>query len=153
MPLHKETRLVPYSADEMYAVVADMEHYPEFLPWCAALRVLNREREGGNEIVTAEMIVAYQGLRERYISRVQLDPDARMIEARHVEGPFKRLDTRWRFVPLDKGSEIHVLIDFAFKSALLSAVANVAFGFVAARMAEAFVKRAQYLYGTKTETV
>ena len=149
MPLHKETRLVPYSADEMYAVVADMKHYPEFLPWCASLRVLNREREGGTEIVTAEMVVAYQGLRERYVSRVQLDPDARIIEARHVEGPFKRLDTRWRFVPLDTGSEIHVLIDFAFKSALLSAVANVAFGFVAARMAEAFITRAHRLYGSK----
>ena len=153
MPLHKETRLVPFHADEMYAVVADMEHYPEFLPWCASLRVLNREREGAIEIVSAEMVVAYQGLRERYVSRVQLDPSARMIEARHVEGPFKRLDTRWRFVPLDKGSEIHVLIDFAFKNVLLSAVANVAFGFVAARMAEAFITRAQSLYGTKTETV
>ena len=149
MPLHKETRLVPYSADEMYAVVAAMERYPEFLPWCASLKVLGRDREGVVEVVTAEMVVAYQGLRERYVSRVRLDPSARMIEARHVEGPFKRLDTRWRFVPLDKGSEVHVLIDFAFKGMLLSAVANVAFGFVAARMAEAFINRAHQLYDSK----
>src|SRR5262249_24793625 len=125
MPLHRETRIVPYTADEMYSVVADMERYPEFLPWCADLRVLKREREGSVDIVTAEMVVAYQGLKERYVSRVKLDKSARMIEARHVVGPFKRLDTRWRFEPLDKGSEVHVLTDFAFKSALLSAVANV----------------------------
>jgi len=196
VPLHKETRIVPYTADEMYAVVAEMERYPEFLPWCASLRVLKREKEDEAEIVTAEMVVAYQGLHECYVSRVRLDHAARIIEARHVEGPFKRLDTRWRFVPLAPehfpaklparggaqfltrtakpsgrgspqkmrqtknrerlrdskksesalGSEIHFLIDFAFKNRLLSAVAGVAFGFVAARMAEAFVKRADCLY-------
>src|SRR6266446_7703319 len=100
VPLHKETRIVPYTADEMYAVVAEMERYPEFLPWCASVRVLKREREGEIEIATAEMVVAYQGLHECYVSRVRLDRAARIIEARHVEGPFKRLDTRWRFVSL-----------------------------------------------------
>jgi len=149
VPLHRETRIVPYSADEMYAVVADMERYPEFLPWCADLKILKREKEDGVECATAEMTVAYQGLRERYVSRVSLDPDARMIEARHVEGPFKRLDSRWRFVPLEHGSEIHFLIDFSFKNLLLSAVANVAFGYVVARMTEAFVNRAKALYSEK----
>jgi coenzyme Q-binding protein COQ10 len=69
-----------------------------------------------------------------------------MIEAKHVQGPFKKLDTRWRFVPLPHGCEVHVLIDFAFANVLLSAVAGVAFGFVSARMAEAFVHRADDLY-------
>ena len=132
----------------MYAVVADIERYPEFLPWCSKLAVLTREKEGEAEIVTAEMGIAYGGLRERYVSRVRLDPRALAIEARHVEGPFKRLDTRWRFVPLEGGSEVHFLIDFAFRNPLLSAVANVAFGYVASRMAEAFVRRAQVLYGS-----
>jgi coenzyme Q-binding protein COQ10 len=77
---------------------------------------------------------------------VRLDPERRIIEARHVEGPFERLDTRWRFVPLPQGSEVHFLIDFAFKSLVLSAVASVAFGYVASRMAEAFVHRAGKLY-------
>jgi coenzyme Q-binding protein COQ10 len=93
------------------------------------------------------MTIGYGGLHESYVSRVQLDRPALMIEARHVKGPFKRLDTRWRFVPLDKGSEIHFLIDFAFKSALISGVANVAFGYVASRMAESFIARAKQLYG------
>ena len=151
MPLHRETRIVPYSADEMYEVVANMERYPEFLPWCTRLKILKREKENGIECATAEMTVAYQGLRERYVSRVQLDPEARMIEAKHVEGPFKRLDSRWRFVPLKTGSEIHFLIDFSFKNVLLAAVANVAFGYVVARMTEAFVKRAEALHSKKLQ--
>jgi coenzyme Q-binding protein COQ10 len=146
VPLHKEERIVSYTADEMYAVVAEMERYPEFLPWCESLRVLKRDKEDGAEIATAEMVVAYQGLHECYVSRVRLDRAARIVEARHIEGPFKRLDTRWRFVPLVEGSEVHFLIDFAFKNPLFSAVAGVAFGFVAARMAEAFVQRADSLY-------
>ncbi len=73
MPLHKETRIVPYTVDQMYAIVADMERYPEFLPWCAALKILKREREGGADIALAEMTVDYHGLKERYVSSVRLD--------------------------------------------------------------------------------
>jgi coenzyme Q-binding protein COQ10 len=146
MPLHQETRVLPYTADQMYAVVADVQHYPEFLPWCEKLVVKKREKQDGIEFVTAEMFIAYPPLRERYVSRVRLDPERRAIEARHVQGPFQKLDTRWRFVPLSQGSEVHFLIDFAFKSLMLSAVANVAFGFVASRMADAFVHRAEKLY-------
>jgi coenzyme Q-binding protein COQ10 len=149
VPHHQEIRILPYTADEMYAVVAGVERYPEFLPWCRRLTVEKREQEGDVAIVTAEMVVAYRGLRERYTSRVRLDAKTRTIEARHVEGPFQRLDTLWRFVPLETGSEVHFSIDFAFKNALLSAVAGVAFGYVASRMTESFVTRAHALYGSK----
>ena len=146
MPLHKETRIVPYTAEQMYSVVADMERYPDFLPWCSGLKVFKREREEGIDIALAEMSVNFQGLKERYVSRVRLDPRAGMIEAKHVEGPFRKLDTRWRFVPLPQGCEVHLLIDFSFANLLLSAVAGVAFGFVSARMTEAFIRRAETLY-------
>ena len=66
MPAHKESRVVPYSPELMYRVVADVEHYPEFLPWCTALRVLSREKQGAREIVLAEMVVGYKSLRERF---------------------------------------------------------------------------------------
>ena len=89
------------------------------------------------------MVISYHALHERYVSLVRLNPTSLTIEARHTEGPFRRLDTNWRFVPLDRGSEVHFLIDFAFKNALLSAVANVGFGYVASRMAQAFVARAK----------
>ena len=131
----------------MYAVVADVERYPEFLPWCAELHVLKREKENGVEIVTAEMAVAYRGFSERYVSRVRLDSRARTIEAVHVEGPFRRLDTSWRFAQRGAGSEVRFAIDFAFRNPILSAVAGIAFGHVAARMTGAFVGRAAALYG------
>jgi coenzyme Q-binding protein COQ10 len=149
MPLHQETRILPYTAQQMYAVVADVEQYPKFLPWCSKLILRKRETEGAIEFITAEMFISYHALHERYISRVRLDPGAMIIEARHVEGPFRTLDTRWRFVPMETGSEVHFHIDFAFKNALLSAVANVGFGYVASRMAEAFVTRAKALYGSE----
>src|SRR5438128_396571 len=127
MPLHQETRVLPYTADQMYAVVADVAHYPDFLPWCQKLVVKERKKEHGIEIVLADMFIAYPPLREHYVSRVQLDPNKHTIEAAHIEGPFQKLDTRWRFVPLTHGCEVHFLIDFAFKSVVLSVVANVAF--------------------------
>jgi|SRR5215831_4084796 len=151
MPLHRETRILPYTADQMYAVVADIERYPEFLPWCARVKIEKREESEGLELITAEMTVVFHGMHERYVSLVRLDKPQLLIEARHVKGPFKKLDTRWRFCPWKEGSEIHFLIDFAFSNPILSAMAGVAFGRVAARMAEAFIARADTLYGTKAE--
>src|SRR5437660_12780611 len=92
MPLHRETRIVRYSAEQMYAVVADIDSYPKFLPWCSKLTVRKREKEGEVEYVTAEMSVAYLAFHESYVSHVKLDYPSLMIEARHVQGPFKRLD-------------------------------------------------------------
>ena len=97
MPLHQESRILPYTAEQMYAVVADIERYPEFLPWCAKVVIRKRESEGNVESVIAEMRIAFHALHERYVSLVQLDRGALTIDARHVEGPFRRLDTRWRF--------------------------------------------------------
>jgi coenzyme Q-binding protein COQ10 len=147
MPQHQESRILPYTADQMYAVVADVEHYPDFLPWCSALIVESREKDPAGETVTAKMIVSYRGLNESYVSKVRLEPQRYAIDARHIEGPFKKLDTRWRFDPLPRGCQVQFLIEFAFKNPLLSAVANVAFGYVASRMAEAFIARAHALYG------
>src|SRR3982751_4235760 len=99
MPLHQETRVLPYTADQMYAVVADVARYPEFLPWCERLIVKTREKQDGIEYVTAEMFIAYPPLRERYISRVRLDPEKHTIEANHVGGPVPRRGTGRRFLP------------------------------------------------------
>ncbi|HEX5282228.1 MAG TPA: type II toxin-antitoxin system RatA family toxin [Micropepsaceae bacterium] len=148
MPLHRETRIVPYTAEQMYAVVAEIDRYPEFLPWCSAIRITGQEKAGDVEFVTARMDVSYLAFRESYVSRVKLDHPALMIEATHIEGPFKKLDTRWRFEPTKKhGSEVHFLIDFSFSNPLFQAVAGAAFGLVAARMQQAFITRADALYG------
>lgn len=132
----------------MFAIVADIERYPEFLPWCEKLTVRGRERADASEIVIADMVIGFHGLRERYTSRVEANAGARTIVARHLEGPFRHLDTDWSFRPLETGSEVQLKIDFAFSNPFLSALADRAFGFAASRMADAFVRRAEALYGS-----
>jgi coenzyme Q-binding protein COQ10 len=142
MIAHRETRIVPYTADLMYAVVSDVEKYPEFLPWVVALRVLS----GGENRMTAEMAVGYGALRERYVSDVILDPAARRIDVTQVEnskGPFKTLENHWRFTPHDEGCEVEFSILFEFRSRLLHSVAGSKFEKVMLKMADAFEERAK----------
>jgi coenzyme Q-binding protein COQ10 len=141
---HHETRLVPYPAELMYAVVSDVEKYPQFLPWVVALRVLSRRENG----LTAEMAVGYGGLRERYTSDVQLDPEARTIDVVEIKGPFKTLENHWRFTPKDDGCEVEFSIAFEFNNRLLHGVAGHAFEKVLLKMADAFEARAAALSST-----
>jgi len=139
--MHRERRLVPYPADLMYRVVADVEHYPDFLPWVQALRVKSRSQ---NQVI-AEMLVGYRGLRERYTSRVTLDPRQRRIDVEQADGPFRHLQKHWQFMPRDSGCEVDFAIDFAFKSRFLGAVASAAFEKALLKMADAFEARAKKL--------
>ena len=145
MASHIETRLLPYSADLMFGVVADVERYPEFLPWCTGLRVLSRGKEGDRDVLIAEMLVGYRALRERYTSRVVLDLAARAIDVVQTTGPFRVLENHWRFVPNENGCEVTFRIDFEFKSRVLNMVAGQAFEHVLFKMADAFEARAKEL--------
>jgi coenzyme Q-binding protein COQ10 len=136
---HRETRLVPYPAELMYAVVSDVEKYPQFLPWVLALRVLSRRENG----LTAEMAVGYGALRERYTSDVQLDPLARTIDVVEIKGPFKCLENHWRFTPKEDGCEVDFSIKFEFRNRLLHSVAGHAFEKVLMKMTDAFEARAK----------
>lgn len=138
---HRETRLVPYSADLMYSVVADVEQYPKFLPWVVALRILTRRQDG----LTAEMAVGYGALRERYTSDIKLDPAARTIDVVEIKGLFKTLENHWRFTPKGDGCEIEFSITFEFKSRLLHGVAGKSFEKVILKMTDAFEARASAL--------
>jgi coenzyme Q-binding protein COQ10 len=142
---HSETRIVPYPASLMFQVVADVEKYPEFLPWVVALRILKREQVREHEVLFAEMAVGYGALRERYTSRVVLDPIGMRIDVTQTEGPFKRLENHWKFRPAEGGSQLDFAILFEFKSRLLNAVAGAAFEKVLIRMADAFEARAKAL--------
>jgi coenzyme Q-binding protein COQ10 len=146
---HTQTE-VPYSADQMFALVADVERYPEFLPWCVGLRVIERSETK----ITADMIVAYKVFRERFRSRVTLDPESRRIDVAYVDGPFRNLENRWRFTDKpsggpSSGSVIDFDIEFEFRNFLLQATAQAVFDKAFARMSEAFVKRAHEVYGIK----
>ncbi|MBN9544076.1 MAG: type II toxin-antitoxin system RatA family toxin [Alphaproteobacteria bacterium] len=145
MTEHSESRIVPYTADVMYAVVADVERYPEFLPWVVALRIKSRAHEGPREILTAEMAVGYRALRERYTSKVILDPAARIIDVVAIEGPFHRLENHWRFTPDISGSRVDFAVAFEFSNRLLQAAAGSAFAKVLTKMTDAFEARAASL--------
>jgi len=125
----------------MYAIVADVERYPDFVPWCRGLRVLERGREGDREFLTAETLVGYHALRERYTSLVWLDPVARTIDVRQTRGPFRQLENHWRFVPLGSGARAEFSILFEFKSRMLGMVAAAALAPVMSRMTDAFEAR------------
>ncbi len=129
----------------MYAVVADVERYPDFLPWCAGLRVLSRTAWDGCETVMAEMLVGYKSLRERYTSRVVLDCSARTIDIVQTDGLFRQLETHWRFTPDGQSCRVDFRIAFEFKSRVLGAVANAALGSVMLKMSDAFEARAKTL--------
>lgn len=129
----------------MYGIVADVERYPEFVPWCAGLRILRREAAPFGEVMWAETLVGYRSLRERYTSRVELDPVARRIDVEEIEGPFRQLENHWRFTPQPDGSRVDFSILFEFKSRVLGRIAGTALGLVMSRMTHAFEERARQL--------
>ncbi|HEY0283684.1 MAG TPA: type II toxin-antitoxin system RatA family toxin, partial [Rhizomicrobium sp.] len=131
--------------DLMYAVVAEVEKYPEFLPWCVALRVLSREHVKDRDVLRAEMLVGFGALRERYTSRVVLDKAAHSIDVVQTAGPFRQLENHWRFTPEGEGCSVDFSITFEFKNRLLDTVAGKAFELVLLKMTAAFETRAKAL--------
>ncbi len=143
MTSHTESRIVLYPADLMFAVVADVERYPEFVPWCVAQRIVRRQTVDRREILLCETVVGFKSLRERYTSRATLIASDRRIDVEQVDGVFRRMETHWRFTPVDeKSCRVDFSIAFEFRSRVLSAVAGSAFSLVVKRMAHAFEERA-----------
>jgi coenzyme Q-binding protein COQ10 len=133
----------------MYALVADIERYPEFLPWCTALRVRDRAQENGQEVLMADMTVAFKALQERFASRVILDPEARRIDVEYIDGPFRSLVNNWRFEPGDAGGVVvDFFIDFDFRSRALGLVMSAVFSRAVEKIVQAFEERARAVYGT-----
>jgi coenzyme Q-binding protein COQ10 len=142
MPTHAEQRELPYTPEQLFALVADIERYPEFLPWCVGARI--RERQP--ELVVADLVIGFKMFRERFTSRVALDPP-RQIDVAYAEGPFRYLNNHWSFTPVPGGCRVDFFVDFAFKSRLMQRVIEMLFGEAVRRMVGAFEKRARALYG------
>jgi len=143
MPKHMEQQILPYTQEQLFALVADIEKYPEFLPWCRAARVL--ERKEGECI--AELVISFKHMTESYISRVVLEHPTR-IEATLVRGPFSHLTNRWTFTRQSENStQVDFFVDFAFRSRMLEMLIGGLFIRAAEKMGEAFRLRAQALYG------
>lgn len=144
MPHHHERRVVPYTADQMFDLVADVERYPQFLPWCTAVRIRSRE---GN-VFTADLLAAFGAFREKFTSRVTLHKTGRTITVEYLDGPFKHLKNNWKFEPqADGGCVVDFDIDFAFKSRALEMLISKVFTKAVMKMTAAFDTRAHALYG------
>lgn len=144
MTTHSERRHVAYSAEQMFDLVAAVEDYPHFLPWCTAARV----RQRTESLVVADLAIGYKAVRERFTSRVTLDRPRR-IDVTYSEGPFKYLNNHWIFEPAeDGGCDIDFYVEFEFRSRLLQGIIGLFFHEAVRRMVRAFESRAEALYGT-----
>ncbi|TIT57943.1 MAG: type II toxin-antitoxin system RatA family toxin, partial [Mesorhizobium sp.] len=135
---------------EMFALVADVEAYPQFLPLCEALSVRSRKERDGRTILLADMSIGYKAIRETFTTQVLLKPDEKAIDVKYIDGPFKYLSNIWRFDPADSGCEVHFFIDYEFKSRILGALMGTMFDRAFRMFAEAFEKRANQIYGART---
>lgn len=151
MPSHAEKRRVAYTADQMYALVADVDAYAEFLPWCAASRIYRRTPlPDGAEEILARLLISFRVFRESFDSRVTLRPDVRIIDVRYLDGPFRHLETQWMFLTAPDGNcEIDFSVDFAFRSVVLEKIVGGLFHAAMERIVSAFEARAAALYGPR----
>jgi coenzyme Q-binding protein COQ10 len=152
MPTHAEIRRVPYSAAEMFALVSDVAAYPEFLPWCSAARIrARRPQADGTEVIEADLVISFKVFRERFGSRVTLNPATNRIDVVYIEGPFRYLNNHWHFSPQGEvACNVDFFVDFEFRSKALRAVIGVVFNEAMRRIVRAFEERAEHLYGKRT---
>ncbi|MEQ9111413.1 MAG: type II toxin-antitoxin system RatA family toxin [Rhodospirillaceae bacterium] len=146
MPVHTEKRILPYSPEQVYKLVADVERYPEFLPWCVACRKTQTYENGFD----ADLAIGFKMVREKFSSRVVLYPIDK-VEVVYKDGPFKHLSNSWTFSATDdgKGCVVDFYLDFEFRSLMLQKIIGVLFEEAVRRMVSAFESRAEDLYSKK----
>ncbi len=146
MPTHSETRVLPYSAAQMYDLVADVEGYPQFLPWTAAARIRSVDDQGDHSVMLADLVISFKVFRERFGSRVTLWPERKRIDTAYIDGPFRYMESRWEFADVEGGCEVRFFVDFEFRNRLLQGAAGMFFNEAMQRVVRAFERRANALY-------
>jgi coenzyme Q-binding protein COQ10 len=147
MPAFQSSRSVGFSPDQMFDLVADVEHYPEFLPLCEGLKIRKRlTLEDGREVLLADMIVGYKAIREIFTSRVTLDRSTLRIDVEYVDGPFSHMENIWRFKANGNNTTVEFSINYQFKSRMLGLLMGGMFDQAFRRFADAFEKRAAKIY-------
>ena len=147
MPTHHEIKHLPYTADQMYDLVADVGRYPEFLPWNSAARIRSRTPIDGGEVMEADLVISFKVFRERFGSRVTLMPGEKRIVTEYLDGPFKHLKSTWTFRAADQGCEVEFFVDFEFRNSILQGIIGLVFNDAMQRVVRAFERRAAALYG------
>jgi coenzyme Q-binding protein COQ10 len=146
MTIYTSTRVVPYKPEQIYALVADIEKYPQFVPLCSSLTIQSQNEEAGIKYITATMGIEYKLLRESFTCRVMLDEANQTINVDYLSGPFKRLDNKWVFKPHEQGCEINFLLDYEFKSRSFGLLASLFIDRSFKLFAEKFEERAEVIY-------
>lgn len=148
MPTHAERKVLPYSPEQMFDLVADVGKYPQFLPWCVGARV----RSQTDTLLVADLTIGFGPFRESFTSRVDLDKP-REVKVKYENGPFRYLNNNWTFEADPKGCNVKFYVDFEFKSRILQAAIGVVFNEAVRRMVNAFLKRARDIYGAPSATI
>jgi len=145
MPTHAEKKIFRQSPKQLFDLVADVENYPQFLPWCSAIRVNSRE---GN-VITADMVVGFKFFRETFTTRVTMNRSAKpcRIDVEYLNGPFRYLNNHWIFESHAEGCAVDFFIDFEFRSKILQTAIGAVFNEAVKKMVTAFEKRANEIYG------
>jgi len=144
MATHAEKRVLPYRPEQMFDLVADVERYPVFLPWCLGSRIRSRR----DDVIVADLIIGFKGIRENFTSRVTLNQPGLRIDVAYLDGPFRYLNNHWIFRAMpDDACEIDFFVDFEFRSRILQRIMGVLFNEAVRRMVSAFESRADHLYG------
>jgi coenzyme Q-binding protein COQ10 len=148
MPQFSTKRRVHHAATDMFNLVADVDKYPQFVPLCSALAVKSCTQKDGRTVLVADMTVAYKIIRETFTSRVTLDQQGLKILVEYLNGPFKRMQNRWTFYPVEiKVCDVEFFIDYEFRSRTLAVLMGAMFDAAFRRFAVAFEQRADEIYG------
>lgn len=143
MPTYTEKKTLPYTSDQMFDLVIDIEEYPNFLPWCIDCKIIKKR----DEWIFANLVIGYKLFHEWFHCKIRVEED-KTIHVEYVNGPLKYLKNTWKFIShLDGSSTVDFHVDFEFKNPMFERVVGVFFHEIAKRMVGAFVKRAEELYG------
>lgn len=142
MPIHAEKRIVPYTPDQMYALVADVDCYPEFLPWISSVQIHNKSDSN----FEADLSIGTSLINQCYSSKVTLQPDAARIDVTHTKGPFRYLNNYWVFHARETGCEVEFYLEFELDNPFLKPILQPFLNQAVAIMVDAFQKRAEELY-------
>jgi coenzyme Q-binding protein COQ10 len=150
LAVHRVTKILPWTPDQLAELVADVHAYPEFVPWVTAMRTWSpREEAPGVSTVDAEAAVGFSFLKERFSTWVRHDRNRHTVEVGLIRGPFKHLNNRWEFFPDPAGTRVEFMIDFAFRSRILDAMLHANFERAVGKLMHCFEQRAVALYGRK----
>lgn len=151
MPSQTEKKVLPYTADQMYALASDVMSYPKFLPWIAAARIRSTKDMGDHVLLEADLVISFKVFRERFGSTVKLSEVNKTIVTEYLDGPFKYLHSNWTFIDQpDGGCEVSFFVDFEFKNAILQKLIGVVFNEAIRRTMKAFEDRAKVLYDARS---